>query len=536
MSRHIAVGVATLSMVAAFTGGAASSRADVIGNLTVTPATGDDTAVMTLTTSGPCLNGTNLQVFVTGAGFPAGGYPVTASAPLTSLTTDASGALTTSLTDTMRHFASVQSPPATLSGTYVFSARCTSADGATVYDSFNENVVYTVNPGAAPTYVASVEVQFGYFTATALSASPAGPVPSGTPVTFTAHVSSTPLGGALGTVQLMDGAAAVGSPTTVDSSGNAAVATSLTGAGNHTITAVFTGKFGFITGSTSPPLVLVVQPAVADPTATSLAITPPAATAADPVTLTASVADVPHPGTRPVGTIQFADAGVSVGTTQPVAPDGTASYSHTFAAGSHSFTASFVPTDSTAFGPSSSTSQVYVVTAAAAGGQTIETTVDAGSLTISVADTSTVVLNPPVLNPAATFLTTSGSLHHVTVTDTRAGSPGWAVSGQLSDFHALSGPPTSLIPGVDLGWAPAVVDTDPGQTVLPGAKVLPAAPPLTSDPTTAGSEGLHVSRQLATAAPGAGTGTAHLGATLTLNVPTSVAAGTYDAVLTLTAI
>jgi hypothetical protein len=64
-----------------------------------------------------------------------------------------------------------------------------------------------------------------------------------------------------------------------------------------------------------------------------------------------------------------------------VAADGTATYTYTYASGSHSFTASFVPTDSTAFGPSSSTSQGYVVTAAPDGGVTIETTVDTRSLT-----------------------------------------------------------------------------------------------------------------------------------------------------------
>jgi hypothetical protein len=124
----------------------------------------------------------------------------------------------------------------------------------------------------------------------------------------------------------------------------------------------------------------------------------------------------------------------------------------------------------------------------------------------------------------------------VTVTDTRAGSPGWSVSGQVSHFHDIGAVASSIIPGVDLGWTPVVVDTDPDQTVLPGAKVPAAVPPLTSDPTSAGSAELHVPRELATAAPGAGTGTAHLGAILTLDVSTSVVAGIYDAVLTLTAI
>jgi hypothetical protein len=62
-----------------------------------------------------------------------------------------------------------------------------------------------------------------------------------------------------------------------------------------------------------------------------------------------------------------------------------------------------------------------------------------------------------------------------------------------------------------------------------------ATPPLVTDPT-GGTFGLHVSRTLASAAAGSGTGTAHVGADLTLDVPASVQAGVYEATLTLTAI
>jgi hypothetical protein len=530
--RQVVIGIATLSMVAGLAVDAASSRAAVIGNFTFTPASGDDATVMTLDTAGPCLTGTNFQVFVKGPGFPSAGYPVTASGPDSALTVNAAGGYTVPLLASMKSFADAQTPAATLSGTYAFSGRCTNAAGTTTFDTYEGSVAFTQNGASQATYVTvAVQVQFGYFTATALSGSPAGPVNAGDPVTFTAHVSSSPTGGAIGTVQLMDGSDPVGSPTTVDGAGNAVISSSFAG-GSHTFTAAFTGKFAFITDSVSPPLDYMVNVAPADETNTSLAISPASATPTDPLTLTAAVTDVTHSGAHPVGAVQFSDGGVDVGTPVSVSAGGTATLSHTFAQGTHSFVARFTPTDATAFAPSASTSQSYTVSAGAGGPGTIETTIDPGSLTISVANTSKVVLPSPVLNATATYLTTAGELHPVTVTDTRAGNPGWVVSGQVSDFASTAG---TRIAGVNLGWSPNLIDSSAGQIVVLGPVVWPATPPLVSDPT-GGTFGLHVSRTLASAAAGSGTGTAHVGADLALNVPTSVQAGVYEATLTLTAI
>jgi Bacterial Ig-like domain (group 3) len=534
--RQVAIGIATLSTVAGLAVGAVSSRAAVIGTFTVGPVSGDDATVLTLDTSGPCLTGTNFQVFVTGPGFPAAGYPVTASTADSALTANAADGYSVPLLASMKSFADAQTPPATLSGTYAFSGRCTNATGTTTFDTYEGSVVFTQNGASPATYVAeAVQVQFGYFTATALSGSPAGPVNAGDPITFTAHVSSSPTGGAIGTVQLMDGSTPVGSPTTIDSAGNAVVSSSF-GGGSHTFTAAFTGKFAFITDSVSPPLDYTVNASPADATNTSLAISPASATPTDPLTLTAAVADVPHPGAHPVGAVQFSDGGVDVGSPVSVSAGGTATLNHTFAQGTHSFIARFTPTDATAFAPSASTSQAYTVSAGAGGSGTIETKVDPGSLTISVADASKVVLPSPVLSVTATFLTTSGAIHPVTVTDTRAGNPGWVLSGQVSDFTNTTGLTTTPINGDNLGWTPNVVDSNPSQTIVAGPVVLPASPVTVVDLPVGSARGLKTSRTLASAAAGHGTGTAHLGADLVLNVPTTVTAGTYEAVLTLTAI
>jgi hypothetical protein len=535
--RPLALGIATLSTVAGMAIGSVSASAASIGTFTFTPATGVDSNALTLDTSGPCPGGTNFQIAVFGAGFPAAGYGVTANNSDSILPNNAAGGYTIGLLDTMHNFAAAQSPPAVLSGDYTFTGTCKNAFGATTFGTFDGVVTFTQNGANAPSFVAHNPAAPAVGTTTTLASAPASPVDTATPVSFTAHVaansgSATPAG----TVQLMDGATAIGSPTAVDGSGNAVISTTFSTAGSHSVTAAFTGGTGF-NNSTSAALAYTVTQAPADATVTALSISPSTATSADQVTLTASVSDTPHSATKPTGTVQFADGGTNIGS--PVAlVNGVATLTQSYSAGAHSFTASYLSNNANSFANSASTSQAYTVSAFT-GVQTsekIETTIAAGALTVSVADTSTVVLPSPQLNATATYLTTSGKIHPVTITDTRAGNPGWTLSGQVSDFVNTTGPTTTPIPGVDLGWTPNVIDKSPSQNVIAGSLVNPANPPLTANPAVADLNGLHVSRILASAAAGAGTGTAHVDALLALNVPTTTVAGTYDATLTLTAI
>lgn len=526
----------TFAVAALLAPGSSLARAATIGNFTFAPASGDGTTVMNLVSSGPCLHGSEFQVFVTGSGLPAAGVAVTDSTPVSALTLDSGGGYDVTVLSSMDSIAAAQSPAATLSGDYTFTGRCTDAPGGPALDSYVGTVTFTANAGASATYVAKVQVQFGYFTVTALAASPGGPVTAGTAVTFTAHVSSSPVGGAIGTVQLKDGGSNLGASATVDTSGNATITVPLTNSGDNSITAAFTGKAAFITDSVSPPLVITVNGVPADATTTALSLSPAAAATSDTVTFTATVADTPHPTTAPHGTVQFTDHGTPLGSPVAIDSAGRATYAHTLSAGDHSLAASFVPTDPAAFRPSVSAGEPYTVTQAAGTSQDIQTTVDPGALTISVADTTTVVLPSPLLNATATFLTTSGQLHPVTVTDTRAGSPGWVLSGQVSDFTNSGSAATTPISGSNLGWSPAVLDHSAGQVIVAGHQVDPAQPPVLTDLAASDPRGLSTSRQLATAAAGQGTGTAHLSAQVTLNVPTSVQAGTYEATLTLTAI
>jgi hypothetical protein len=533
--RPLAVGIATLSTVAGLAVGAVSSQAASIGTFTFTPGSGVDLNSLTLDTSAACPGGTNFQIAVFGAGFPAVGYNVTANNSDSIIPVNAAGGYTVGLLDTMHAFAAAQNPPATLAGTYTFTGTCKNAFGASTFGTYDGTIVFTQNGANPPSFVANNPAAPAVDTSTSLASTPASPVNTGDAVAFTAHVSATS-GTPTGTVQLMDGATAVGSPTAIDASGNVTISTSFSTAASHSITAAFTGGTGF-NNSVSTAIVYTVNQAPADATSTALSISPASATSADQVTLTAAVSDVAHAATKPVGAVQFADGGTNVGSPVTLV-NGVATLAQSFAAGAHSFTAAFTPANPATFAASSSTSQAYTVTAFAGvtTSEQIITTLAAGSLTISVADTSAVVLPNPSLNATATFLTTSGRIHPVTVTDTRAGNPGWSLSGQVSDFQNTAGPTTTPIVGANLGWTPNVIDHSSSQTVSAGAVVLPATTPVLTNAAADPAAGLHTSRPLASAVAGTGTGTAHVDALLALNVPTTVVAGTYAATLTLTAI
>ena len=133
-------------------------------------------------------------------------------------------------------------------------------------------------------------------------------------MTFTASV--TPTGGATGTptgtVQFEDNGADIGSPVTLDSSGQATFSTSsasMLTAGANTITAVYSGDTNF-NGSTSANLTETINTGT---------VTTSVSASADPVTigqsviLTATVSPAGGVTLTPTGTIQFEDDGTDIG-------------------------------------------------------------------------------------------------------------------------------------------------------------------------------------------------------------------------------
>ncbi|THV29551.1 hypothetical protein E9998_08615 [Glycomyces paridis] len=163
---------------------------------------------------------------------------------------------------------------------------------------------------------------------------------------------------------------------------------------------------------------------------------------------------------------------------------------------------------------------------------TAELDADTGGLVLSVdPEDRTVALPAMTLAADATRWTTEGELRPVTVTDTRSADPGWNATAQVSDF-SLAGQGQGAdgedqVPGSCLGWTPSLTSKGAEQNVTPG-------PPVQG--LLDGGPGLAASQLLASAAPGAGNGTAVLQADLHLDLPTDVESGTYTALVTFTAI
>jgi hypothetical protein len=495
----------------------AAPPAGTLGTLTNNPATGTDVLAPKVHTSAGCPTTSDAyNAVLTGPGaFAPGFLIVPTQSPNFSTTAGFDVQLGVSFKD-----AATDLGTTIVAGEYDITVNCVDSFLGDVKGTFTGAFYFT-----SPTAYQSTDPNAPITTSTALAVAPPSPVVQGTSVTLTATV--TPAS-ATGTVQFKDGAADLGGVVTVNN-GVATLNTSALTAGTHSLTAVFTGSAPNIQGSTSPAVSYVVTTPVATPTTTALSVSPSGSVAQfTPVTLSATVSP-----SAAAGQIQFTDGGANLG--NPVAVSGgTASFTtSTLAVGSHSFTAKFVPANPAAFTASESPAVPLTVTAftGVSTSEDITTTVQAGALTISV-DNSHVTLPSPTLTTDGAKLSTAGSLNPVTVTDTRAGNLGWNVSGQVSDFSDGS---SHSINGGNLGWTPKVVDKGTSQTVTAGPQVNPANAIAPGAVPPAGL-GLASSRILATAAAGAGIGTAHVSADVALNVPTTTVAGTYTATLTLTAI
>ena len=514
------VGAGTVSMLGATAAMAASG-----GTITFSPLTGEDTSVISVSTPAACpSDDADVQAVLTGGNFPTS--PVVYAlnkGPISAWPTNPAGGYNITLSNSMRTLATDASvtlldPGTPAGGTeYTIDVQCVPQFGASDED-FSGNIWFT----SETAWQSTNPSQPAPPTTTTLAATPVSPTTVGTPVTLNATVSPST---AAGTVTFYDGTTALGAAATV-TSGAASLTTTGLGIGTHSITAVFTATNPALNAaSTSAVLSYVVNPAAAQATTTSLLVAQGSSGEQySEVTLNATVA----PSTA-TGSVQFVDGTTVLGTV-PVS-GGEATYNtSTLALGAHSFTAVFVPTDPTVYVTSTSVAVPFQVTAFTGSSSTeiITTTVLPGSLVISIPDQQ-VTLPSPVLDSAGNLFTTSGALQPITVTDNRAGNPGWTVSGLVSSFSDG----TTQINAENLGWTPTAATGSPGQTITEGPVVNPANG---VPPSDTGTLGLSTSQTLASTAPGFGLGTAQLGANLSLNVPTTTTAGTYTATLTLTAI
>ncbi|WP_051919599.1 beta strand repeat-containing protein [Prescottella defluvii] len=162
---------------------------------------------------------------------------------------------------------------------------------------------------------------------------------TGQQVTLSASVSPAPTGG---TVQFKVAGADVGTPVTVDASGNASAPYTFNAAGTFAVSAVYSGATGFVGSTSTAQSITVSDPAPVEVETQTVVGSPDAATTGVETVLSATVQA--QSGTSvPSGTVQFRDNGVEIGS--PVAlTNGAATLEHTFTTvGTHQITAVFIP-------------------------------------------------------------------------------------------------------------------------------------------------------------------------------------------------
>jgi uncharacterized protein YjiK len=170
---------------------------------------------------------------------------------------------------------------------------------------------------------------------TVLVASNTNPSNYGTPVTFTATVTSPASVAPTGVVNLLDGSTQIGSTTLAGNTGIALFTTSSLSAGTHAITAAYNGSPNSGPGTSTP----IVQTINRTQTTTGIAASPIPGIAGAPVTLTASVAVIAGSATV-TGNIAFNDGAVKLGTAT-LGANGKATINPLLAPGAHAIVASY---------------------------------------------------------------------------------------------------------------------------------------------------------------------------------------------------
>ena len=193
---RLLAGVASVSLVAiALTALSATTASAIDKPMSASPTSGTKTSPINLVTGQQCSSGDKIQVVVTGSGFPGAGYSMTGKdATSTKLQ---GGGYSLPLLETMSDAASAQTPVATLSGVYTFSARCYSGLSSTVLDSFSTSIVFQGN-------------NYGAASVTATLSAIATQIAPGRSVTMTANLSAAFGSVPAGSVEFFDGVTSLG--------------------------------------------------------------------------------------------------------------------------------------------------------------------------------------------------------------------------------------------------------------------------------------------------------------------------------------
>lgn len=408
-------------------------------------------------------------------------------------------------------------------GDYRFVLRCQNNLGTTIFEEWSGGVTFT-SPTA---WTADALTAPKVATTTVVTASPQ-PVTAGQNVTLTATVNETNAATPTGTVEFRNGTTVLGTAP-VDGTGVATLVGPLA-AGTYNITGVYSGDAIFDTSTGAAPTGFVVSGAPAAATSIALVVTPTTGPANQAVNFEGTVANTAAPSVVPVGSCSFRDGAATVGSS-PVNATGVCTFVSTaFSGPGHSFTANFVPTDATLFAASTSNTVTadYAAPTFTPDEQTIVVTVPAGTLTIFTPYTPTnpLVLSDLTLAADGASLSSSAAFDKVTVTDSRAGNPGWSASLTRADF--LGTAPGSTIPARFSGFENVAPSFIAGNAIQAGdvitTDILANDPGFTPGPAT-----------FATTAAGNGTGSVDILANFVLRgVPTSTPAGLYTATVTFT--
>ena len=217
-----------------------------------------------------------------------------------------------------------------------------------------------------------------------VTATPVSPADHGSSVTLSATLSASDSTHPAGTATWYDGATALVGGTFTASTGAASISLTPTD-GTHDYSVKFTPSASGYVGATSAHLSYVVN--AQGSVAVGLVVNPVSGPAYQLTTLTATVN--PTPAGAPAGTMQFFDGATSLGTIHHNSGVGN-TYLFTqaagFATGSHSFTATFTPDSTNAWGTPGTSAAVpadYSAPASLPDQQTFQVTVDPGTLTIS---------------------------------------------------------------------------------------------------------------------------------------------------------
>ena len=247
-----------------------------------------------------------------------------------------------------------QAPVTLTNGSAVYNTSTLAVGTHTITAAYSGDTTFAVSSSSTLTQTVNT------ISTTTTLISSLNPSIAGQSVTFTATViavsgSSIPTG----TVQFAVDGSNVGSPVTLNGSGQAVYTTAGLSGGSHTLTAVYTPA-GTFAASASSTLTQTVN-AVATTTALISSLNPSSAGAS--VTFTATV-KATSGSAIPTGTVTFKDGSATLGTITLNSSGQAAFSTASLTVGAHSITATYIPTGS--FSGSAASALTQTVNAAAA--------------------------------------------------------------------------------------------------------------------------------------------------------------------------